>query len=223
MDVFEAMATRRSLRGFLPDPVPRATIEAILTIAARAPSGSNIQPWKVRVTQGEEKARLSAALRAANAAGAMPPREYQYYPRNWREPYLSRRRKVGWDLYALAGVARGDHAAGQAQRARNFDFFGAPVGLVFTIDRDLEQGSWLDYGMFLQSIMLAARGFGLDTCPQAAFCEHHDVLRAHLGIPEGEVLVCGMALGRADPEEPANRLETERAPLSDFVRFGSAA
>ncbi|WP_235913835.1 nitroreductase [Teichococcus coralli] len=223
MDVFEAMATRRSVRGFLPDPVPRAAIVSILEIAARAPSGSNVQPWKVRVTEGDEKARLSAALHAAHDAGTVTPRDYQYYPRHWREPYLSRRRKVGWDLYALAGVAKGDHAAGHAQRARNFDFFGAPVGLVFTIDRDLEQGSWLDYGMFLQSVMLAARGFGLDTCPQAAFCDHHDVLRAHLGIPAEEAVVCGMALGRADPGEPANRLATERAPLSDFVRFGPEA
>jgi nitroreductase len=223
MDVFEAMATRRSVRGFLPDPVPRATLEAILAIAARAPSGSNIQPWKVRVTQGEEKRRLSAALREAHDAGAKVPRDYHYYPRNWREPYLARRRRIGWDMYALAGVAKGDHAAGHAQRARNFDFFGAPVGLVFTLDRDLEQGSWLDTGMFLQSIMLAARGHGLDTCAQAAFCDHHDVVRAHLGIPDSEALVCGMSLGYADPEEPVNRLVTERAPLTDWVTFGPEA
>lgn len=220
MDVLEALATRRSVRGFKPDPVPRATIEAILKAASRAPSGSNVQPWKLRVTVGEEKAQLSAALRAAHDAGAKVPRDYHYYPRNWREPYLSRRRKVGWDLYALCGVARGDVAAGHEQRARNFDFFGAPVGMIFSIDRDLEQGSWLDYGMFLQSIMLAARHFGLDTCPQAAFCDHHDVVRAHLGIPDDQALVCGMALGYADPEEPANRLVTQRMALEEFVTFG---
>jgi len=223
MDVLEAITTRRSVRGFLPDPVPRATIEAILRVAARAPSGSNVQPWKVRVTVGAEKARLSAALRAAHAAGARVERDYQYYPRNWREPYLARRRKIGWELYRLAGVAKGDHAAGEAQRARNYDFFGAPVGLMFSIDRDLEQGSWLDYGMFLQSIMLAARQFGLDTCAQAAFCDHHDVVRAELGIPDSEALVCGMSLGFADAEEPTNALVTERMALEDFVRFGPAA
>ena len=223
MDVLEAMATRRSMRGFLPDPVPRATIEAILHAASRAPSGSNIQPWKVRVTQGAAKARLSAALHAAHDAGAKVERDYHYYPRNWREPYLSRRRKVGWGLYQLAGVAKGDHAAGHAQRARNFDFFGAPVGLFFTLDRDLELGSWIDTGMFLQNVMLAARAFGLDTCAQAAFCDHHDVVRAHLGIPDTEALVCGMSLGRADPDEPTNRLVTERAPLADFVVFGDDA
>jgi nitroreductase len=220
MDVLDAIATRRSVRGFLPDPVPRAAIEAILKAAARAPSGSNIQPWKVRVTTGAEKDRLSAALRAAHDAGAQVPRDYHYYPRTWREPYLARRRQLGWELYRLAGVAKGDHAAGAAQRARNYDFFGAPVGLFFTIDRDLEQGSWLDYGMFLQSVMLAARRFGLDTCPQAAFCDHHDVVRAVLGLPDSEALVCGMSLGFADPDEPTNALATERMPLEEFVRFG---
>lgn len=220
MDVLEALYSRRSVRGFLPDPVPRATLEAILAAAARAPSGSNIQPWKVRVTEGEEKRRLSAALRAAHDAGARVARDYHYYPRQWREPYLGRRRKLGWDLYALVGVARGDHAGAHAQRARNFDFFGAPVGLIFTLDRDLEQGSWMDLGMFLQSVMLAARHFGLDTCAQAAFCDHHDVVRAVLGLPDSEAVACGMSLGFADPAEPANALATERAPLADFVRFG---
>lgn len=223
MDVFEAMATRRSVRGFLPDPVPRATIEAILAAASRAPSGSNIQPWQVRVTQGAEKARLSAALRAAHDAGATVERDYHYYPRNWRDPYLARRRKLGWDLYALAGVAKGDHAAGHAQRARNFDFFGAPVGLFFLLDRDLELGSWLDTGMFLQNVMLAARGFGLDTCPQAAFCDHHDVVRAHLGIPDSVALVCGMSLGFADPAEPTNGLQTVREAVPVFTTFGPQA
>ena len=223
MDVFEALATRRSLRGFRADPVPRAKVEAILAAACRAPSGSNVQPWQVRVTMGAEKARLSAALLAAHDAGVAVPREYQYYPRKWREPYLARRRKVGWDLYSLAGVARGDVAAGHAQRARNFDFFGAPVGLFFLIDRDLEQGSWLDYGMFLQSVMLAARGHGLDTCAQAAFCDHHDVVRRELALGEDRVLVCGMSLGHADEQDPVNGLVSERAPLSDFVTFGPEA
>jgi nitroreductase len=223
MHVLEAMATRRSVRGFLPTPVPRATIEAILNAAARAPSGSNIQPWQVRVTTGAEKAALSKALHAAHDAGATVPRDYEYYPRNWREPYLARRRKVGWGLYQLAGVAKGDHAAGHAQRARNFDFFGAPVGLFFSLDRDLEQGSWVDIGMFLQNVMLAARGFGLDTCPQAAFCDHHDIVRAHLGIPDTVALVCGMSLGHADPGEPTNALITEREPLDRFVAFGPEA
>jgi len=223
MDVFEALTTRRSVRGFRPDPVPRATIEAILTAAARAPSCSNVQPWQVRVTLGAEKKRLSAALREAHAAGSSVPREYQYYPVNWREPYLARRRKVGWDLYRLAGVARGDTAAGDVQRARNFDFFGAPVGLFFLIDRDLEQGSWLDFGMFLQSVMLAARGHGLDTFAQAAFCDHHDVVRRELGLRDDRALVCGMSLGFEDRDEPANALVSERAALTEFATLGQEA
>jgi nitroreductase len=221
--VFEALATRRSIRGFKPDPVPKETVEAILRAASRAPSGSNIQPWRVRVTIGAEKTRLSAALRAAHDAGAKVERDYHYYPRVWREPYHARRRETGWGLYKLCGIAKGDHAAGHAQRARNFDFFGAPVGLMFTIDRDLEMGSWLDFGMFLQSVMLAARGHGLDTCAQAAFCDHHDVVRTHLSIPDDQALVCGMSLGWIDPEEPANALVTSRIPLEEFVTFGPGA
>jgi nitroreductase len=223
MDVFEALATRRSIRGFRPDPIPRATLEKILNAAARAPSGSNIQPWRVRVTVGEEKAALSRALRAAHDSGAKVERDYHYYPRVWREPYLARRRACGLGLYKLAGIGRGDTAAAHAQRARNFDFFGAPVGLFFSIDRDMEQGSWLDTGMFLQSIMLAARAEGLDTCAQAAFCDHHDVVRAHLGIPDDQALVCGMSIGIADHAEPTNALVTDREPLSSFVTFGPGA
>ncbi len=223
MDVLEALATRRSIRGFRPDPVPRATVEAILRAAARAPSGSNIQPWRVRVTVGAEKQALTTALVAAHDAGAKVPRDYHYYPRVWREPYLARRRACGLGLYKLAGVARGDDAAAHAQRGRNFAFFGAPVGLFFTIDRDLEQGSWLDFGMFLQSIMLAARGHGLDTCAQAAFCDHHDVVRAQLGLADDQALVCGMSLGVADPDVPANALVTDREALENFVTFGPGA
>ncbi|WP_270936392.1 nitroreductase [Falsiroseomonas oryzae] len=223
MDVIEAMTTRRSVRGFLPDPVPRETIEAILRAASRAPSGSNIQPWHVRVTTGAEKARLSAALRAAHAAGEPARREYHYYPRSWREPYLARRRATGWGLYSLLGIGKGDREATAAQHARNYDFFDAPVGLFFSMDRDMEPGSWLDTGMFLQNVMLAARGFGLDTCPQAAFCDYHDIVRRELGIPDHRILLCGMALGRADPDHPANRLVTAREPLDGFVAFGPAA
>lgn len=223
MDVLQAMETRRSIRGFLPTPVPRATVEAILRAAARAPSGSNIQPWRVRVTMGAEKARLSAALRAAHDAGVPAAREYQYYPRTWREPYLARRRATGWGLYSLLGIGKADKARMHAQHGRNYDFFGAPVGLFVTLDRDLEQGSWVDCGMFLQNVMLAARGFGLDTCPQAAFCDHHAIVGRELSIPPEQIMVCGMALGYADPDEPANRLVTEREPLEAFVTFGPEA
>jgi nitroreductase len=214
-----AIASRRSIRAFRDVPVHRATVTELLQIASRAPSGSNVQPWKVRVLTGTTLARVSQAMVQACLSGEEERKEYQYYPRNWRSPYIERRRAVGWGLYELAGVARGDKAAGERQRARNFSFFGAPVGLVFTIDRDLEQGSWLDYGMFLQSIMVAARGFGLDTCPQAAIAAYPGILRRELSIPEAEVIVCGMALGVADPEDPTNGLVSEREPVSSFATF----
>jgi nitroreductase len=217
--VVAAITSRRSIRAFLPIPVPRATVERILDIAARAPSGTNMQPWRGYALSGEPLKRLSAALVAEALAGEPVEAEYRYYPDPFFEPYLSRRRKVGWDLYGLLGIARGETERMRRQHARNFEFFGAPVGLIFTIDRRLEIGSWLDYGIFLGHVMIAARAFGLDTCPQAAFARHHRTIRAHLSIPDEEVVVCGMALGHADPAAPENRLVTERVPARDFCTF----
>jgi len=217
----EAIATRRSVRAFLPVPVARATVETLLAAAARAPSGSNIQPWKVRVVAGEVRDRLVRAVLAADEAEgtAVHKREWNYYPVNWREPYLGRRRKVGFDLYGLMGISRRDLAGMAAQRRRNYEFFGAPVGLVFTLDEDLEIGSWLDLGIFIGTFVVAARGMGLDTCPQAAFADFHAVLRRELGIPQNEIVICGMALGHADPAAPENRLVTERATPAEFATF----
>lgn len=217
--VAAAIAGRRSIRAFRPDPVAQADVERLLDIAARAPSGTNMQPWRGYAVTGEPMRALSAALVAEHMAGRHGESEYRYYPEAFFEPYLSRRRKVGWDLYGLLGIARGESEKMRAQHARNFTFFGAPVGIIFTIDRRLEIGSWLDYGMFLGNVTVAARGMGLDTCPQAAFASHHRTLRAHLPIPEEEVVVCGMALGRADADAPENTLVTERAPARDFCRF----
>lgn len=217
--VAAAITSRRSIRAFLPTPVPQATVERILDIAARAPSGTNMQPWRGYALAGEPLRRLSAALVAEAMAGTKVEGEYKYYPDAFFEPYLSRRRKVGWDLYGLLGIAKGEAEKMKRQHARNFDFFGAPVGIVFTIDRRLEIGSWLDYGIFLGNVMTAARGFGLDTCPQAAFAPHHRTIRDHLAIPAEEVVVCGMALGHADPAAPENTLVTERVPAAEFCRF----
>jgi len=218
--VARALTTRRSVRGFLATPVARATIEAILALAARAPSGTNCQPWKVYVCTGAVKAALSRELVAAHYANdGTHVEEYAYYPRHWREPYLARRRKLGWDLYGLLGIAKGDRAATARQHARNYEFFGAPVGLFFTLDRDMENGSWLDCGMFIQSVMIAARAFGLHTCPQAAFTPFHRIVRRHLDIPDSEILLCGMALGEIDAHERANELNTEREPVQVFARF----
>ena len=220
--VDQAILTRRSVRAYLPTPVPRAEIEALLQVAARAPSGTNIQPWKVHVLTGEAKDRLSAAILAVHNDPEQlkqAQEEYAYYPRQWIAPYVDRRRKIGWDLYGLLGIGKADKQRMHEQHGRNYSFFDAPVGMIFTIDRILEQGSWLDYGMFLQNVMIAARGRGLDTCPQAAFTPFHRVIARELELPESEMIVCGMALGYADPNAIENRLVTEREPVTGFTQF----
>ncbi len=217
-----ALTSRHSMRAFLPTPVPRALLEEILGLAARAPSGTNTQPWQVHVLTGPAKQRLCdriCAIYDNPAALALHEREYDYYPKTWGSPYLERRRKVGWDLYGLLGIAKDDKAAMHRQHARNYRFFVAPVGLIFSIDRHLAQGSWLDYGMFLQSIMLAARARGLHTCPQAAFTQFHRIIGEELGFRPEQMLVCGMALGYADPAAVENSLVTERAGVAEWTRF----
>lgn len=215
-----AMNGRHSARAFLSREVPRALVEEIIAVAARAPSGTNIQPWRVHVLTGATRQALVDRVCAAYDAGDRSHQaEYGYYPREFFEPYLARRRKVGWDLYGLLGIAKGDAAAMKAQHRRNFEFFGAPVGLIFSIDRRMGQGSWLDYGMFLQNLMLAARARGLDTCPQAAWTDYHRVVGELLGFGPQEQLVCGMALGYEDRQAVENTLVTERAALSEFVAF----
>lgn len=217
--VDEAIVSRRSIRAFLSTPVPRADIEAILEVAARAPSGTNMQPWKAIVLTGKALHDFGGAIRALALAGDAGEAQYRYYPPQFREPYLSRRRKVGWDLYSSLGIARGETEKMIRQTARNFIFFDAPVGIVFTIDADLELGSWLDYGMFLQNIMVAARGRGLDTCAQAAFVHYHKPIREMLGLTEQDHIVCAMALGYADMAASENNFATEREPVAGFTRF----
>ncbi len=217
-----AITSRRSVRAFLPTPVPRPQIEEILSVAARAPSGTNTQPWKVYVLTGAALRSLSERLVAAYDDPAERERhteEYAYYPTQWNSPFIERRRKVGWDLYGLLGIAKTDKERMHAQHRRNYEFFGAPVGLMFTIDRSMRQGSWLDFGMFLQSVMVAARGLGLDTCPQAAFIQFHRIIMEVIGAPANEQLVCGMSLGHADPGAVENTLETEREPVERFATF----
>ena len=217
-----AIATRRSVRAFLPTPVPRATIERILALASRAPSGTNTQPWKVYVLTGEALRSLSKKLVAVYddpQESARHSEEYPYYPTEWVSPYIDRRRKIGWDLYGLLGIGKTDKARMHAQHRRNYQFFGAPVGLMFTIDRILRQGSWLDYGMFIEGVMVAARANGLDTCPQAAFTPFHRIVTEAIGAPASEQLVCGMSLGWRDPDAIENTLITEREPVERFVRY----
>lgn len=217
-----AITSRRSIRAYLPTPVPRATIEQILAVASRAPSGTNTQPWQVTVLTGAALARLSDAILAAYNnpdERARHVEEYAYYPTQWAEPYLARRRKVGWELYGLLGLGRDDKAGMHAQHGRNYVFFDAPVGLIFTIDRTMAQGSWLDYGMFLEAIMVAARARGLDTCAQAAFTPFHRVIASELELSPERMVVCGMALGWADMSRIENSLVTEREPVESFAQF----
>jgi len=214
------MAGRHSVRAYLPQEVPRRLIAEVLASAGRAPSGTNLQPWRVHVLSGESLRKLVAAACAAyDAADGSHQAEYQYYPVRFFEPYLGRRRKVGWDLYGLLGIGKTDSERMHAQQRRNFTFFDAPVGLIFSIDRRLAQGSWLDYGMFLQNVMLAARARGLDTCPQASWNGYYRIVAEVLGFTEHEQLVCAMALGYADPAAIENNLHTERAELDEFVVF----
>ena len=220
--VDHAITSRRSIRAFLPTPVPWALLEEILVVASRAPSGTNTQPWQVHVLTGAARARLAAAIVAAYddpEQARSHSEEYAYYPREWVEPYLGRRRKVGWDLYGLLGIGKADKTRMHAQHRRNYQFFDAPVGLIFTIDRVMEQGSWLDYGMFLQNVMVAARARGLDTCPQAAFTQFHRIIGRELQLDDAQMVVCGMSLGYADMSRIENTLVTDRAPVAGFARF----
>jgi len=217
-----AITTRRSVRAFLDTPVPLETVRDILRVASRAPSGTNTQPWKVTVLTGRSRAELSRRVGEAYddpAQRAAHSEEYAYYPTKWVSPYIERRRKIGWDLYGLLGIGKADYGRMHRQHARNYKLFDAPVGLIFTIDRVLEKGSWLDYGMFLQSIMVAARARGLDTCPQAAWATFHRLIEEVLQLPDGEMVVCGMSMGVADPRAIENTLVTEREPVEQFARF----
>lgn len=220
--VDEAMTSRHSIRAFLPTPIAREDIELMLAIAARAPSGSNTQPWRAYVLTGQRLQAMSSDIVQAfldPEKASTFTEEYRYYPDNWASPYIDRRRKVGLDLYQLLGLGKSDKDGMRDQHARNFKFFDAPVGMVFTVDRSMNQGSWLDFGCFLQSLMVAARGRDLDTCPQAAFNRFHPIIRQHAEIPETEIVICCLALGVADHSKVENTLISEREPVSGFTQF----
>jgi nitroreductase len=219
-DVFEAARTRRSIRAYKPDPVPVGTLREIVAAGRHAPSGSNIQPWHVHVLTGATLKRVGAAIQEAFLTGeAGHMRDYEYYTDPIEEPYLARRRQCGWGLYGTLGIARGEREKSKAYRARNYTFFGAPAGLVFTIDRKLERGSWLDYGMFLQTIMLAARARGLHTCPEASIASYPDIVRRELKISDQYIVICGMAMGYADPNDVVNTFQPPRIALEDYAVF----
>jgi len=214
----EAVTSRRSIRAFTKEPVPQATLERILTDAARAASGTNIQPWHVIALQGDARDDLVDVVQAAFDAGEMSGDD-MYYPAEFVEPYKARRRKVGWDMYGLLGIERGDHDKMAAQARTNYEFFGAPVGLMFTLHETMRSGGWLDLGLFMGNIMTLARDHGLDTCPQGAWQEFGPIIHKHLGLPEDHRFIVGMALGYEDTSAVTNTLRTERAPLTDFAEF----
>jgi nitroreductase len=218
MNVSTAIDTRMSCRAFLPTPVPKETIVAILETAKRAPSGGNLQPWLVHVLTGEPLATFRSIIREKlrtqpTGEGA----EYDIYPPNLHEPYRSRRFKCGEDLYATISVPREDKLSRLAQFARNYDFFGAPVGLFFVIDRRMGADQWADVGMFMQNVMLLAREHGLHTCAQEAWAVWHRTVSEFLKLPTEQMLFCGMALGWRDESASINTLRTDRAPLEAFA------
>ncbi len=224
--VDHAICSRRSTRAFTPQTVARTDIEHILQVASRAPSGTNCQPWKVYVLQGatrntlvEQVCAAHDALRADPTLASLYQEEYDYYPQQWVSPYIDRRRENGWGLYGLLGIGKGDKDKMHLQHQRNFRLFDAPVGLMFTVDRVLGRGSLVDYGAFLQNIMVSARGLGLHTCPQAAWNSFHSIILPLIGAGPDEMLVCGMALGYADESALVNTFDTPRVPVKDFTHW----
>jgi nitroreductase len=215
-----------SARAFTQQEVSRELITEILQVASRAPSGTNTQPWKVYVLQGATRDALVEKVCAAHEAMRANPElakqyteQYDYYPAQWVSPYIDRRRENGWSLYGLLGIGKADKDRMHEQQQRNFKFFDAPVGLMFTIDPIMGRGSLFDYGMFVQNIMLAARARGLHTCPQAAWNGFHSIILPHIGAGEGEMMVCGMSLGYADESDKVNTLVTPRVPVNEFTHW----
>jgi nitroreductase len=223
MNVYEALASRRSVRDFLPTPVPGEVIRRVLTAAARAPSGGNVQPWHIDVVAGERLDELKAVMRRRLqqvAAGDDAERpEYDIYPKELVAPYRDYRYQLGEAMYATMGIPREDKPARLKWFARNFQFFGAPMALFCSIDRRMGPPQWSDLGMLLQSVMLLLREEGLDSCPQECWSVYPQTIGRFIGLPAERMLFCGMSIGHANPEHPVNRLASERAGLSQFATF----
>ena len=224
--VDQAITTRMSARAFTAQPLPREVLTHLLELASRSPSGTNTQPWKVYVLQGQSRDSLVQKVCAAhdeiraNPDKAAEYREaYDYYPEKWVSPFIDRRRENGWSLYGLLGIGKGDKDKMHAQHQRNYRFFDAPVGLMFTVDKVMGRGSLVDYGMFLQTLMVAARGHGLHTCPQAAWNGFAKIILPHMGAGDNEMLVCGMSLGYADESDIVNTFRTPRESVASFTTW----
>ncbi|MES2190653.1 MAG: nitroreductase [Pseudomonadota bacterium] len=211
------MRQRKSVRAFLPDAVPRALLEELLAIAATAPSNSNTQPWHVHLLAGEPKQALSRALLQAHAANNVPP--FSHFPDALPPACVARQDDFGKRYYGVLGIDRADAVARARQTARNFVFFDAPVGLIFTIDGQLHKHSWLDYGLFVQNVMLAATARGLASCPQVSFARYTPVIARQLELPPGRVVVCGMSIGYADQKAAVNELSMPREPLENMATW----
>lgn len=226
LEIDALIDARRSIRAFTSREVSNDQILDLLRVASRAPSGTNSQPWRVYVLRGaSRKALVDDVCRAHDEVFSDPEKAteyseaYDYYPSDWFEPYLARRRQNGYSLYELVGIAKGDKMRMHAQHQRNFKFFDAPVGMMFTVDRKLGQGSFLDYGMFLQNFMLAAKARGIDTCPQAAWNMFGRIILPHVDAQSDEIVLCGMAIGYADEQAPENSLRTPRAEPEVFTKI----
>jgi nitroreductase len=218
MGVYDVIGARRSVRRFLGDPIDQSTLAEILEIGTRAPSGLNIQPWHIHVVAGSVRDAISNAVVDAAMLGRGQP-DYEYVTEPLPEPYVTRRRELAFELYGLRGIDRRDYAARRAAMIENYRFFGAPVGLFFTIERDMRAGAWLDVGLLMQTIMLAATARGLATCPQQSWCEYGALVRQTLGIGNDRILVSGMALGREDSLAPENQLRSSRESIDQIVTW----
>lgn len=225
-EVDKAITSRMSARAFTQQAVPRALLEQILEVSSRAPSGTNTQPWKVYVLQGASRDNLVSkictahdAVRANPELAANYKEEYDYYPTKWISPFIDRRRENGWSLYGLLDIGKADKDKMHAQHQRNYKFFDAPVGLMFTVNRVMGRGSLIDVGMLLQNVMVSARGHGLHTCPQAAWNGFANIIMPHIGAGEDEMLVCGMSLGYADETDKVNSFHTPRVAAAEFTKW----
>lgn len=219
MNVIDAIKNRKSVRAYLSDPVPKDVVEKILKAARHAPSNTNTQPWSVYVVSGKKKSTLDALLEEAFSKSGQDPLQYNYEPKRWKEPMFSRRKACGYQLYSLLGIDRADTAGRTEQWRKNYHSFGAPVVLFFFIDSNLATGSYMDSGMFIQSVMLAAQAYNISTCAQAAYCDYNSIIRSFLNIHEDKTLLCGMAMGYADNTALVNKYRTPRESVEKFTTF----
>lgn len=219
MRVSEAVRARHSVRAFLPTPVPRETLREVLAAAARAPSGGNLQPWRLHVLTDQALARFRAVMRERLTIPGSDPLDYQIYPSPLGEPFRTHRYRCGEGLYGTLGIERADKRARAQQFQKNYDFFGAPVGLFCFLDRQLGPPQWSDLGMYLQTVMLLLQEHGIDACAQECWSVYSATVSRFVNAPAEWLLFCGMAIGHADPAAPANSFRTERAALDEFASF----